>query len=140
MKQLTVFIENRIGRLEQVTEILSQNGINIVCLSLSDTGEYGMLRMIVSQPAQAVEVLGDAGFSAMLTDVTAIKLVHHFGMLNRLSKLLSDNGIDIKYMYALNSGADAAVVIKTSDDAKSEQLLLEAGQFSVLSASEVYNM
>ena len=140
MKQLTVFIENRIGRLEQVTEILKNNNINIVCLSLDDTGDYGMLRMIVSQPSQAVETLVDAGFSAMLTDVTAIKLPHHFGMLNKLSGLLSDNGIDIKYMYALNSGANAAVVIKTSDDAKSADILVASGDFNVLSAVDVYNM
>ena len=140
MKQLTVFIENRIGRLEQVTEIFKENNVNIVCLSLDDTGDYGMLRMIVSQPAQAVETLVDAGFSAMLTDVTAIKLPHHFGMLNKLSGLLSDNGIDIKYMYALNSGSDAAIVIKTSDDAKSEEILVASGEYHVLSAVDVYNM
>ena len=74
MKQLTVFIENRLGRLEEVTETLSAANINIICISLSDTGEYGMLRMIVSQPAAAVDALAASGFSAVLGDVIACLL------------------------------------------------------------------
>ena len=85
MKQLTVFIENRLGRLEEVTETLSAANINIICISLSDTGEYGMLRMIVSQPAAAVDALAASGFSAVLGDVIAVKLPHHFGALKGLS-------------------------------------------------------
>ncbi len=140
MKQLTVFIENRLGRLEEITETLSRNNINIVCISLADTTEYGMLRMIVSQPAAACEVLSASGFSAMLSDVIAVKLPHHFGMMNRMSGLLSDNGIDIRYMYALTSGENAAVVLKPSDQEKAERLLEEAGCFEILSAVDVYNM
>ncbi len=138
MKQLTVLIENRLGRLEQVTEILSANNINIICISLGDTGEYGMLRMIVSQPAAACEALSASGFSAMLTDVIAVKLPHHFGMLNKLSGIMSDGSVDIKYMYALMSGNDAAVVIKTSDNEKAEKLL--SADYQVLNAVDVYNM
>ena len=132
MKQLTVFIENRLGRLEEVTETLSAANINIICISLSDTGEYGMLRMIVSQPAAA------SGFSAVLGDVIAVKLPHHFGALKGLSGQLSENGIDIKYMYALTSGENAAIVIKTSDNDKAEAVL--SGEHELLSAVDVYNM
>ncbi len=140
MKQLTVFIENRIGRLEQVTDILTKKNINIVSISLSDTGEYGMLRMLVSQPAEACAALSDSGYSAMLTDVVAVKLIHHFGMLNKLTSTISENGIDIKYMYALQSGEDAAIVVKTSDDARCKELLKNSGEFEVLRAVDVYNM
>ncbi len=138
MKQLTVFIENRMGRLEEVTEILSKSNINIICISLADTSEYGMLRMIVSQPAAACEALCASGFSALLTDVTAVKLPHHFGSLKKLSGMLSSNSIDISYMYALTSGDDAAIVIKTSDNEKAEALI--SGEYEILSASQVYNM
>lgn len=138
MKQLTVFIENRMGRLEEVTDILSRNNINIICISLADTTEYGMLRMIVSQPAAACEVLVASGFSAMLTDVTAVRLPHHFGTLKKLSGLLSDNNIDIRYMYALTSGDDAAIVLKTSDFEKTEELI--AKDYEILNAVDVYNM
>ncbi|MBQ5330163.1 MAG: ACT domain-containing protein [Oscillospiraceae bacterium] len=140
MKQLTVFIENRIGRLEEVTTILAQNNINIVSISLSDTGEYGMLRLLVSQPAEACKALSESGFSAMLTDVVAVKLVHHFGELNRLTNTISSNGIDIKYMYALQSGEDAAIILKTSDDARCKELLKAKGDFEVLRAVDVYNL
>ncbi len=138
MKQLTVFIENRMGRLEEVTEILSENNINIICISLADTSEYGMLRMIVSQPAAACDALCKSGFSALLTDVTAVKLPHHFGALKKLSGLLSDNSIDISYMYALTSGDDAAIVIKTSDTEKAEELI--STEYEILNAAQVYNM
>ena len=134
MKQLTVFIENRLGRLEEVTETLSAANINIICISLSDTGEYGMLRMIVSQPAAAVDALA----ASVLGDVIAVKLPHHFGALKGLSGQLSENGIDIKYMYALTSGENAAIVIKTSDNDKAEAVL--SGEHELLSAVDVYNM
>lgn len=137
-KQLTVFIENRLGRLEEVTEILSRNNINIICISLADTSEYGMLRMIVSQPAAACEALTEHGFSAMLSDVIAVKLPHHFGTLKKLSGLISSQNIDIRYMYALTSGNDASIVIKTSDNEKAEKLL--QSEYELLSAVEVYNM
>ena len=140
MKQLTVFIENRIGRLEEVTNILTKNNINIVSISLSDTGEYGMLRMLVSQPAEACRALSEAGFSAMLSDVVAVKLIHHFGMLNKLTNTISENGIDIKYMYALNSGENASIVLKTSDDEHCKELLKSSGDYEVLRAVDVYNM
>ena len=71
VKQLSVFIENREGRLEQVTEVLKEQDINILSLSMADTTEYGMLRMIVSDPDKAKAALREKGFSAMLTDVLA---------------------------------------------------------------------
>lgn len=138
MKQLTVFVENRMGRLEEVTDILSKKNINIICISLADTTEYGMLRMIVSQPAAACEALSDSGFSAMLTDVIAVRLPHHFGTLKRLSGMISENGIDIRYMYALTSGDDAAIVLKTSDVEKTEKLISK--EYEILNAVDVYNM
>jgi len=138
MKQLTVFIENRQGRLEEITEALSKANINIICISLSDTGEYGMLRMIVSQPAAAIDALASAGFSAALGDVIAVRLPHHFGALNKLTGQLSESGIDIKYMYALTSGENAAIVMKTSDNEKAQTVL--SSEHELLSAVEVYNM
>lgn len=138
MKQLTVFIENRLGRLEEVTDILSKNNVNIICISLADTSDYGMLRMIVSQPAVAVEALQGSGFSAMLTDVIGLKLPHHFGTLKNVSGLLSANGLDIRYMYALTSGENAAIILKTSDNQKAREVL--DGKYEFLRAVEAYNM
>ena len=76
LNQLSVFIENREGRLDQVLEILKKNSINIVSLSLADTSDYGLLRMIVSNPEEAKKVLREAGISAMLTPVLGVSLAH----------------------------------------------------------------
>ena len=85
LNQLSVFIENREGRLDQVLETLKNNGINIVSLSLADTSDYGMLRMIVSDAEAAKAALREAGFSAMLTPVMGVKLAHKAGSLQILS-------------------------------------------------------
>lgn len=138
MKQLTVFIENRVGRLAEVTDILTENNINIICLSLADTSDYGMLRMMVSQPAAACDVLSASGFPAMLTDVIAVRLPHHFGQLKKLCGMLSGEGVDISYLYALTSGDNAAIVLKTSDNDKAESVLSK--DYTLMSAVEVYNL
>lgn len=128
IKQLSVFIENREGRLEQVLTTLKQNNINIVSLSLADTSDYGLLRLIVANPEQAAQALKEDGFSAMLTDVVAIKLEHHVGQLQKLLDVVCKANINIEYMYALSTGTDAAsIVVKTSDAAKAVTLLEQGG-------------
>ena len=82
VKQLSVFIEIREGRLEQVTEVLKEENINILSLSMADATEYGMLRMVVSDPERGRTALRSKGFSAMLTDVLAVKLEDHVGVLH----------------------------------------------------------
>ncbi|MCQ2518431.1 MAG: amino acid-binding protein [Lachnospiraceae bacterium] len=140
MEQLTVFIENREGRLEKVTEILAQNNINIVCLSLADTSEYGMLRMIVSNPEKAKQSLKEAGFSARLTDVLAVKLKQDFGTLNKLAKSVSDKNINIEYMYTLNcSKDDGAIIIKCSDITLGYEAVTEAG-LSLVDPQTIYSI
>ena len=101
VKQLSVFIENREGRLEQVTEVLKEENINILSLSMADTTEYGMLRMVVSDPERARTALRSKGFSAMLTDVLAVKLEDHVGELHKMTHILCSKGLNIEYMYAL---------------------------------------
>ena len=88
VKQLSVFMENREGRLEQAAEVLKQQEINILSLSMADTTEYGMLRMVVSDPEQAQSALRENGFSAMLTDVLAVRLENKVGELHRLTHVL----------------------------------------------------
>ena len=111
LKQLTVFLENREGRLDSVTDILATNNINIVCLSLADTSEYGVIRMIVSDPDKAKAVLKEAGCLTRLTDVLAISMEQKAGSLNRLTKIFSKQGINIEYMYTLNSSREAGSMI-----------------------------
>ena len=128
VNQLSVFMENKEGRLEQVLETLKEGNININSLSLAEATDYGMLRMIVSDPVKAKEVLRDKGFSAMLTEVLAIKLSHQVGQLQVLLEKVCKAGINIEYMYALETGTDdASIVMKTSDLEKAASLLSETG-------------
>jgi len=140
IKQLTVFIENRAGRLEQVTQILKDNNINIVSVSLADTSDYGLLRLILSDPDKAVTVLKDAGLSAMTTNVIAVKLTQHVGKLGELLAILSDAGVNVEYMYGLTSGDEnASIVLKTSDQNKALDVI-NASTFELLTTEETYSM
>lgn len=126
MKQLSVFVENREGRLEEVLEVLKQNNVNIVSLSLADTSDYGLLRLLVNRPEAGRSALKENGFSAMLTDVLAIRLCHRVGQLQELLDVICKAHINIEYMYALSTGTDdASIVIKTSDLEKAAELLQE---------------
>ncbi len=115
-KQLSVFIENRQGRLGDVLGVLKDNGINILSLSLADTSDYGLLRLIVSNSKLGKEKLSESGFSTMLTDVLIVKITHKVGSLQKLLAIFNDENINIEYMYGLSvEGNDASVVLKPTD-------------------------
>ena len=126
VNQLSVFMENKEGRLEQALQTLAEGNININSLSLAEATDYGMLRMIVSDPAKGKTVLKEAGFTAMLTEVLAVKLAHKVGQLQVLLAEICKAGINIDYMYALATGSDdASIVIKTADLKKAAEILGE---------------
>lgn len=128
MKQLSVFIENREGRLEDVLNLLKEQNINIISLSLADTSDYGMLRLIVSDPEKGRKALKDNGFSATLNDVVAVTLPHKVGALQEILHILCKEDLNIEYMYALCTKTDeAAIVIKASDPQKADEVLRAAG-------------
>ena len=108
IQQLSVFLENREGRLDTVLKILAENDVNIVALSLADTSDYGMLRMIVSDPHKGKAALKDAGITAMLTDVVALRVPHATGSLSKAMHQIVEGEINVEYMYAFANGADAA--------------------------------
>ena len=122
-KQLTVFIENRTGRLCEVLNVLKQNDVNILSLSLADTTEYGLLRLIVDKPALGKEKLIENGFSSLLSEVSIIKIPHKTGSLQELLKAIEEGGVNIEYMYGLSiEGEEAYVVLKASDAEKIETI------------------
>ena len=98
MKQLSIFLENRAGRLEEVLRVLTEENINILSLSMADTSEYGMLRLLVSDPEKGRAALKSRGFSATLTDVLALKMEHKVGELHRVLRVLCEAGVNIEYM------------------------------------------
>lgn len=127
-KQLSVFIENRRGRLGEVLKVLKTNKVNILSLSLADTTEYGLLRLIVNDPELGREKLSEEGFSTMLTEVIVIKINHEAGSLQELLTILAENDINVEYMYGLSvDGEEASVVLKASDIDKSDKILQSHG-------------
>ena len=123
-KQLTVFIENRTGRLSEVLNVLRVNNVNILSLSLADTTEFGLLRLIVDDPAKGKEKLTEGGFSSLLSNVSIIQIPHKVGSLQELLKVIDDNGINIEYMYGLSiESEEAYVVLKASDGEKVDAIL-----------------
>ncbi|MCI8693701.1 MAG: amino acid-binding protein [Lachnospiraceae bacterium] len=127
VKQLSVFMENREGRLEQAAEVLKNQGINILSLSMADTMEYGMLRLVVSDPELAKSALRENGFSAMLTDVLAVKLEDQVGELYKLTHVLRTKGLNIEYMYALATSRQRAIIVKASDGKAAADAVQEGG-------------
>lgn len=136
-KQLSVFIENRQGRLGEVLEVLKEHDVNILSLSLADTTEYGLLRLIVNNPTLGKEKLTNAGFSTMINDVLVVNISHKAGSLQELLKQLSLNNVNIEYMYGLSiEGEHAFIVLKVSDAKLSAEVLSKNGA-KLLSTEDV---
>jgi hypothetical protein len=139
-KQLTVFIENRSGRLSEVLHVLGESSVNILSLSLADTTEFGLLRLIVDNAALGKEKLTEKGFSSLLSDVSIIKIPHKAGSLQSLLKVIDENNVNIEYMYGLSIESDNAyVVLKASDSAKVDEILTNNG-VETISCKELANI
>ena len=140
-KQLSVFIENREGRLDEVLAVIKAAGVNILSLSLADTSEYGLLRLIVNEPEKADAALKQGGFSSMLTGVLVVRLDNKVGSLQDFLADLAKANINLEYMYGLTieKGGKASLVIKASDLAKAEETLLKAGA-ELLSNEDIYKL
>lgn len=124
VNQVSVFIENRQGRLGEVLQILKDNDVNILSISLADTTEYGLLRLIVNKPEHAKEVLLAAGFSSMLTEVLIIKVPHVAGSLQNILSEIAKENVSIEYMYGLSvESTDASIVMKTNELEKAQEVL-----------------
>lgn len=137
VKQLSVFIENRRGSLNEVLGILADNDINIVALSMADSSDFGMLRMMVSDPEKGRAVLRENEFSVMLTDVICIAVDHAVGSLGVALKKLADGGVDVEYMYAFANGDLAAAILKCSAPEVAISILKDAGM-KVYKEKDVY--
>jgi len=122
-KQISVFIENRKGRLGEVLDVLKESDVNILSLSIADTSEYGLLRIISDKPQAGQTALSSAGFSAMLTDVCIVKVPHTPGALQNILRVISDEELNVEYMYGLSVAAEeASIVVKPSDLEKAKKV------------------
>ena len=115
IKQISVFLENKTGRINEVAKILGANGISMKAFSMAETADFGILRLIASEVDKAVDVLRDANFAVMLTDVVCLSVPNVAGALAEILETLAANNIFIEYMYAFSEGDAANVVIRPND-------------------------
>ena len=136
-KQLTVFVENRTGRLAEVLEVLKESRVSILSMSLADTTEFGLLRLMVDDPECGKEKLTERGFSSLLTEVAIIKIAHEIGSLQGLLRLIESHNANIEYMYGLSiEGKNAYVVLKATDMQKVAEIF-SANGISTVSCEEI---
>ena len=139
IKQLSVFLENKSGRLTEVTEALASAHINISAFSIADTSEFGVLRMIVNKPDEAVQALKNKGISVHITDVVGVIVPHEPGGLHRMLNILSAEGISVEYMYAFAMGDRATVIIRT-EAIQGTIAILQKHKMELLKASDIYEV
>lgn len=139
LKQLSVFLENRPGHLSRVCEVLAEAGINIVTMTLADTREFGILRLIVREWQRAKEVLEAGGFAVNITDVMAIEVADEPGGLEKILKAAEAGGLSVEYMYAFacKPQKNALIVIRFDNIERACSVIAAAG-IGILAASEFY--
>ena len=139
IEQISVFIENKSGRLNEVMAILGDNNINVSALSIADTTDYGIVRMIVSDPEIAIKLLKEQAFSVRSTPVICCKTPNKPGGLKKMLGYLSADGISIEYMYAFSVGEDASIILK-AENCELAIASLEAHQMELVTASQIYQI
>jgi len=139
--QIAVFIENAPGRLAEVCGLLGDAGINMRALSMGDSTDFGVLRIIANDPQKAKQVLRENGFTAIETEVLAVEIPDRPGGLAGVLKLLGSNGINVEYMYMLVTAQHekAYVAFRFTDNDKAIKVLTESG-VRILKGEEVYNI
>jgi hypothetical protein len=141
VEQISVFLENKAGRLAEVTKVLGEGGINIRALSLADTTDFGILRLIVDKYDQAREILKQHGFTVGKTEVVAIEVPDRPGGLAWVLQILSDSDVNVEYMYAFvqHSGKNAVIIFRFDNLERAIELLQQQG-VRIYSGEEVYRL
>jgi hypothetical protein len=142
IKQISLFLENKKGRLAHVCRVMGQEGINIRALSIADTTDFGVLRLIVDDPVKAEAKLKERGFLVSITEVVAIKVDDNPGGLSVALDLLEKADVSVEYMYAFlgKCGDQAMVILRLSDNLKGVNTLLESKEIELMQESEAYNI
>jgi hypothetical protein len=127
IRQISVFLENNAGRLGEVTKVLAQGGINIRAISIADTADFGILRLIVDKPDGAVKALGAAGFTTRETQVAAVEVEDAPGSLAKVMELFQKSNVNIEYLYASLEGktGKAVIIFKLADHDKGLKIIME---------------
>ena len=139
-KQLTVFIENRTGRLSEVLSVLKHSNVSILSMSLADTTEYGLLRLIVDAPEKGKDTLNENGFSSLVSEVSIVKIPHKAGSLYEILDIIDDKDLGIEYMYGLSIGGDDAYVVLKASDIKLLEEILSENKIETISHEDILAM
>ncbi|MHB8841562.1 MAG: ACT domain-containing protein [Candidatus Aquicultor sp.] len=139
--QLSVFLENKQGRLADVTKVLADNGINIRALFIADTSDFGILRMIVDKPRKAIEILKSNAFTVKENDVLAVEVADTPGSLAKVLETLDKNSLNVEYLYCfVDKDRNAAVDIMRIEDIGKAMAALEASGIKLLSAADLHEI
>lgn len=141
IKQLSIFIENQPGRLYKALDILAQEDINIRALSLADTSEFGILRLVVNSPQKGMEILKKNNFIVKLTDIVAVELNDSPGGLTKVLKILKDKNVDLEYLYAFtHDKTSQAILLLHTKDLDEMIEVLESNNVKLVDPDIVYNL
>lgn len=138
IKQLTIFVENKKGAVVPITDLLAENNVNLRALSIAETEDFGILRLIVNDEDAVAKILSDAGYLIRITDVVGVKISDEPGKLSEALRVLNKNEINMEYMYAFMARTEkhAYVVIRVADNDAAETALSEAG-FKLITKADI---
>ena len=141
VKQISIFMENRAGRLEEITSVLAKKNINIRAISLADTSDFGILRLIVNKPVEAVEILRKEGFTIRENEVIACIIEDRPGGLHSMLDLFAKSELSIEYMYGFfeRQTDKAVMIIRVNEPDKAIKILLDGG-VELLRGEQVYSL
>ena len=139
IRQLSVFLENKSGRLNEVLEALGNEKINLTALTVADTSEYGILRLLVSDPEKGCQLLKSLGFRVNLTEVISLSVSHEAGSLAKVLKKFSEENLSIEYIYAFCLGEKAIIVLRSENHPKAFEII-ERNNFTLISEDEIKNL
>ena len=141
VEQISIFIENKSGRLAEITRILGDAGINIRALSLADTSDFGILRLIVDNVETAKAVLKEKGFTVSKTEVVAVEVPDRPGGLSSLLQTLDADQINVEYMYAFveRCGGNAVIIFRFDETDKAIGTLKDSG-YTILEGERLYSL
>lgn len=141
VEQISIFIENKSGRLAEVAAVLGEAGVNIRALSLADTSDFGILRLIVNDRDKAMLTLKAKGFTVSKTEVVAVEVPDQPGGLSRILQVLDSEAINVEYMYAFveRCGANAVIIFRFDETEKAISALGAKG-FNILQGERLYGM
>lgn len=141
IKQLSVFVENKEGKLSEITDLIAKAGVDMRAMSIADTSEFGILRLIVKEPDKVKAILEESGFISTLNDVIGVEISDKPGGLAQIVSLFASNGINMEYMYAFLTRIEGkAYLVVRVDDTKAVEKLLASENIQILSAADIDNM